>query len=280
MAQFEWKTDTASSIKIGDLTLETMCFGPPPDEAMTIVMLHEGLGCVELWRDFPQTLSENTGFGVFVYSRAGYGQSDPCDLPRPMDYMTQEALEVLPEVISQIGLRKGVLLGHSDGATIASIYAGSVEDFRIRGLVLMAPHFFTEEFGLAAIAEAKKSFSEGDFRDKLAKYHKNVDAAFLGWNDAWLNPDFRDWNVSEAIDYLRVPVLAIQGVDDTYGTSAQIDEIESRAYSPVDVVWLEECGHAPHLEQAKQTTKAVVDYVSRLDRIEKEQVATLRSKAS
>lgn len=280
MAQFEWQHALKSSIKIDGTTLETMCFGPPPDKAPTIVMLHEGLGCIDLWRDFPQTLNEQTGFGVFVYSRAGYGQSDPCDLPRPIDYMALEALDVLPEVLNQIGFEKGFLLGHSDGATIASIYAGSVEDFRIRGLVLIAPHFFTEEHGLAAIAEAKKSFEDGGLREKLAKYHKNVDTAFKGWNEAWLNPGFRDWNVGDAIDYFRVPVLAIQGLDDAYGTAAQIEEIENRIYSPVDVVWLEECGHAPHQEQKQKTTEAVVDFALRLDRIEKEHVETNRSKAS
>ena len=174
-------------------------------------MLHEGLGCVALWRDFPRRLAAATGFGVFAYSRAGYGQSDPVPLPRPLDYMTREARETLPELLDAIGLRRGVLLGHSDGASIAAIYAGSVEDFRVRGLVLMAPHFFTEKGGLASIAAAREAYATSDLRAKLAKYHRDVDNAFRGWNDAWLDPGFKAWNIADAIDYLRVPALGDSG---------------------------------------------------------------------
>ena len=265
---WEWRAGASSAVTIGGKRLETLCQGPAPDHTPTIVMLHEGLGCVALWRDFPQKLVAATGFGVFAYSRAGYGQSDPVKLPRPLDYMTREALETLPELLEAIGFRKGVLLGHSDGASIAAIYAGSVEDFRVRGLVLIAPHFFTEPSGLAAIAAAREAYEQGDLRARLAKYHQYVDSAFRGWNEAWLDPGFKAWNIADSIDYWRVPTLAIQGVGDQYGTLAQIREIETRAYSPVDVEILEGCKHSPHLEQPERTVAAIAEFCARLERIE------------
>jgi pimeloyl-ACP methyl ester carboxylesterase len=272
MADFEWRDGAASEITVNGKRLEAVSYGPPPGEAPTIVMLHEGLGCVALWRDFPKKLAEATGFGVFAWSRGGYGQSDPVDLPRPLDYMTREALDVLPGVLDAIGFEYGILLGHSDGASIAAIYAGSVEDFRVRGLVLMAPHFFTEEGGLKSIAEAKDAYDNGDLRGKLAKYHRDVDNAFRGWNDAWLDPGFKAWNIGESIDYLRVPVLAIQGADDQYGTLAQIREIENRIYSPVDVEILSDCRHSPHIEQPEKTLAAIAEFCARLARIEAAEV--------
>lgn len=272
MPEFEWREGIASTIAVNGKTLEAVCYGPSPDQAPTIVLLHEGLGCVALWRDFPKKLAEAIGFGVFAWSRGGYGQSDPVDLPRPLDYMTREAVDVLPGVLDAIGFKHGILLGHSDGASIAAIYAGSVEDHRVRGLVLMAPHFFTEEGGLKSIAEAKEAYETGDLRPKLAKYHKDVDNAFRGWNDAWLDPGFKSWNIGEAIDYLRIPVLAIQGVDDQYGTLAQIKEIENRIYSPVDVEILADCKHSPFLEQPEKTLAAICEFCARLERIETAEV--------
>ncbi len=269
MAAWAWRDGAAGVVTIDGARLETVSHGPAPDRAPTLVMLHEGLGCVALWRDFPRRLAAATGFGVFAYSRAGLGQSDPVPLPRPRDYITREARETLPELLDAIGFRRGVLLGHSDGASIAAIYAGSIEDFRVRGLVLMAPHFFTEEGGLASIAAAREAYETSDLRAKLAKYHRDVDNAFRGWNDAWLDPGFKAWNIADVIDYLRVPVLAIQGADDQYGTPAQIREIENRIYSPVDVEILAECKHSPHLEQPDKTLAAVADFCARLNRIER-----------
>ena len=259
----------------GGRSLEYACHGPAPDQAPTLVLLHEGLGCVALWRDFPAALAQATGFGVFVYSRAGYGQSDPCELPRPLDYMTREAVGVLPEVLDAIGFRHGVLVGHSDGATIAAIHAGSVIDHRVRGIVLMAPHVFTEDMGLARIAEAKTAYEEGDLRARLAKYHADPDCAFRGWNDAWLAPGFRAWNVADVIDYVRVPILAIQGRQDEYGTLSQIDEIEARSYAPVDTLVLDDCRHVPFADQPGAVTGAIAEYCARLTRIEAAQAEGL-----
>jgi pimeloyl-ACP methyl ester carboxylesterase len=265
---FDWRDGAPGFLTIEGKRLETLCHGPAPDAAHTIVMLHEGLGCVALWRDFPSQLAEATGLGVFAYSRAGYGQSDPTSLPRSLDYMTREARETLPAVLEAIGFERGILLGHSDGASIAAIYAGAVEDFRVRGLVLMAPHFFTEESGLAAIVRARDMYENGDLRARLAKYHRDVDNAFRGWNDAWLDPGFKSWNIAETIDYWRIPVLAIQGDDDPYGTLAQTREIENRIYSPIDVEILQGCKHSPHTEQPAKTLAAVADFCARLIRIE------------
>ncbi len=268
MAAWAWRDGAAGAVTIAGKRLETLSHGAAPDQAPTIVMLHEGLGCVGLWRDLPARLAAATGFGVFAYSRAGYGRSDPVPLPRPLDYMTREARETLPTLLDAVGFRRGILLGHSDGASIAAIYGGSVEDFRVRGLVLMAPHFFTEEGGLASIAAAREAYETGDLRAKLGKYHRHVDNAFRGWCDAWLDPGFKAWNIADAIDYLRIPVLAIQGADDQYGTLAQIRELENRIYSPVDVEILAGCKHSPHLERPSKTLSAVADFCARLDRIE------------
>lgn len=264
----KWQDQNSEMLTAGGKALEYACFGPSPDEAPTIVMLHEGLGCLALWRDFPKKLADATGFGVFVYSRAGYGQSDLVDLPRPLDYMTREAMDVLPDVLGQIGLQRGILLGHSDGASIAAIYAGSVEDHRIRGLVLMAPHFFTEPMALAEIAKAKVAYDAGDLKHRMAKYHRDPDNSFRGWNDSWLHPDFKKWNVADNIDYLRIPVLAIQGQQDEYGTYAQIQEIDDRIYSPVDVTLLNDCRHSPHIDQPVKTCTAIAEFASQLQRIE------------
>lgn len=252
----------------GGKSLEYACYGPTPGDAPTLVLLHEGLGCVALWRDFPQALAQATGLGVFVYSRAGYGASEQTSLPRPLDYMSIEATEVLGEVLDAIGFERGLLVGHSDGASIAAIYGGSVADYRVRALVLIAPHFFTEEVGLAEIAKAKVAFETGELRASLAKYHKDPENTFRGWNDAWLHSDFKDWNIADAIDHQRIPTLAIQGRQDQYGSLAQITEIEDRAYAPLETLILDECRHAPHLEQTDVVTGAIAEFCDRLFALE------------
>ena len=229
-------------------------------------MLHEGLGCVALWRDFPAKLAAATGWGVFAYSRAGYGGSDPVDLPRPLDYMSREARASLPAVIAAIGFRRGILLGHSDGASIAAIYAGEHSDERIQGLVLMAPHLFTEEPGLASIAEARRAYETGGLRAKLAKYHAHVDVAFRGWNDAWLDPGFKAWNIEDKVGRWRVPALLIQGADDQYGTLAQIRSIEARSPAPVERLILEACRHSPQIDQPEATLQAIAGFCAKLVR--------------
>lgn len=247
----------------GGKALEYRCFGPAPGDAPTLVLLHEGLGCAALWRDFPQRLAQATGCGVFVYSRQGYGASDAADLPRPLDYMTREALEVLPKVLDAFGFQKGALIGHSDGASIAAIHAGTVRDTRVTAAVLIAPHFFTEAMGLAAIKTAREAFETGDLAAKLGKYHRDVECAFRGWNDSWLHPDFAAWNVEDVLDTVPVPILAIQGSEDAYGTAAQVEVIAARSPSPVEVRMLEGAGHAPQLEQPEVVVGAIGQFLTK-----------------
>lgn len=259
------ETGGVGHLMVGGHRLEVWTTGPRPGNAPSLVLLHEGLGCVALWRDFPARLAMETGLGVCVYSRAGYGASDPCELPRPLDYMTHEARTALPELLDRIGFRDGVLVGHSDGASIAAIHAGEVRDRRVRGLVLMAPHFFTEEMGLSAIAEARQAFEETDLRERLARYHRDVDAAFRGWNDAWLDPGFRDWDIRASLKRIEIPILCLQGTEDQYGTEAQVQVVAERAAGPVTIRMVPDCRHAPHLEATELALDEIVRFVARLE---------------
>jgi pimeloyl-ACP methyl ester carboxylesterase len=251
-------------INVGAQQLEFRMIGPRPDSTPTIVMLHEGLGCVGLWGDFPDKLQQATGCGVSVYSRAGYGQSSSVALPRPLTYMHEEARETLPRLLDAIGFKRGLLLGHSDGASIAAIYAGSHQDHRVGGLVLIAPHFFTEDSGIAAIQEAKKAYETGDLRTRLSRWHADVDNAFRGWNGAWLDPGFRQWDISEFLAYIRVPVLIVQGEDDQYGTVAQIEAAERECYCPVEVALLKGAKHSPQREAPEASLKAITEFIRRV----------------
>jgi pimeloyl-ACP methyl ester carboxylesterase len=236
-------------------------------------MLHEGLGSVSMWDSFPDRLAAATGVGVFAYSRAGYGKSSPVHLPRPLSYMEDEARQTLPRVLSAIGFSRGLLIGHSDGASIATIYAGGVQDHRIRGLVLMAPHFFVEDVGIASIAAAKRAYAGTDLRKRLAKYHADVDNAFRGWNDAWLDPGFRAWDISEALAYIRVPILVVQGEKDQYGTTRQIEVAQEECYCPVEVALLPDARHSPYRVAPEETLAAVVAFTDRILRFHGEAVA-------
>ena len=252
-------------LDVGGARLEYRMIGPRPNAAPTIVMLHEGLGSAALWGDFPERLAERTKAGVFAYSRAGYGRSSPVPLPRPLDYMQREATETLPRLLDAIGFRRGILLGHSDGASIAAAYAGSVQDHRVRGLALMAPHFFVEEFSLREIDRARERYEKGDLRQRLARHHADIDVAFRGWNDAWLDPDFpKVFDIVEPLAYIRVPVLIVQGEDDPYGTVRQVEVAEEECYCPVDAVLLPGCGHAPHRDRPAETLETVGGFIERI----------------
>lgn len=254
----------SATLSIGNAQLEYRMIGPAPDKAPTIVMLHEGLGSAGLWGDFPDRLQAATGTGVFVYSRAGYGASTPAPLPRRPDYMHVEALDVLPKLLDAIGFRRGLLLGHSDGASIATIYAGGIQDHRVRGLMLIAPHFIVEDISIRSIAAIKDTYATTDLRTKLARWHTDVDNAFRGWNDAWLDPQFRDWDISESLAYVRVPVEIIQGADDQYSTLRQIEIAQAECYCPVDVTIVPGAGHSPQREAPEITLKAAADFANRL----------------
>jgi len=258
-------SSTDDEIRVAGRRVETRWHGPAPDRAPTLVLLHEGLGCIALWRDFPAALALRTGYGVLAYSRPGYGSSDPAARPRALRYMDDEAFDVLPAVLDQAGIRKALLVGHSDGASIATIYAGGRQDFRIRGLALMAPHFFVEDLSLRSIAEANAAYERGDLRERLKRYHgENVDTAFYTWNGAWLDAGSRNWCLDDRLAHVRVPMLIVQGADDQYGTTAQVAFAEEETYCPVETLVLESCRHSPHLDQPEATLAAIADFAYRV----------------
>ncbi|WP_428487987.1 alpha/beta fold hydrolase [Rhodopila sp.] len=318
--------------------LETGWWGPGPDDAPTLVLLHEGLGCVELWRDVPERLAAATGWGVFAYSRFGYGQSEPTALPRPMTYMQQEALTVLPKVLGAAGIRRAVLIGHSDGGSIATVYAGAFphgsaaataapispalaspasvssssdrarqeglvrpfmtvsggvpqilngrHDPRSRaqapshdpvaaageretvllGLATIAAHFFVEDVNITSIQHIKQAYETSDLRARLGRYHRDVDMAFRGWNDAWLDPRFRAFDITAFLPEIRVPILALQGADDPYGSNEQLRVMQTQVHVPIDVELISGARHAPHLEAPEATLSAITRFIAALAR--------------
>ena len=266
-------------LDIAGQRLEYRWVGPGPGEAPTLVLLHEGLGSIGQWGDFPEALATATGAGVFVYSRTGYGQSSPVSLPRPLTYMHDEARDSLPAVLDAIGFRRGLLIGHSDGASIATIYAGTHQDHRIDGLVLIAPHFVVEDVSIASIRAAKTAYETTDLREKLARWHKDPDNAFRGWNDVWLDPGFRDWDISEPLAFIRVPILIVQGEHDQYGTARQIEIAREECYCPVEVALLD-ARHTPQREALQETLKAVSEFCIRLLRDDRTPIAAKQATES
>jgi pimeloyl-ACP methyl ester carboxylesterase len=251
-------------LDIGGMRLEYRMTGPPPEARPTIVLLHEGLGSADIWGRFAEKLAAATDTGVFAYSRAGYGRSSPAKLPRSMNFMHEEACDVLPGVLAAVSFRRGLLLGHSDGASIAAIYAGSVQDHRVRGLVLMAPHFFTEEMGIAAIERAKQEFESGGLREKIARLHADPDHAFHNWCDPWLDPRFRRLDLADALAHIRVPILIVQGEKDQYGTPRQIEAAQAECYCPIEVALLADARHAPYREAPEETLAVIAEFTNRL----------------
>jgi pimeloyl-ACP methyl ester carboxylesterase len=242
--------------------LEITWYGPRPSEMPTLVFLHEGLGCVDMWQDFPAKLADITGCASLVYSRSGYGRSEPCNLPRPVHYMHNEGLEVLPELIKATGIRECILIGHSDGGSIALIYAGGTHATPLRGLITEAAHVFCENINIQSIRKAKEVYQTGNLREKLIKYHgSNTDCAFWGWNSAWLHPDFLYWNIEEYLPGIHVPNLVIQGENDNYGTIAQLEAIDKKTSGHSDILILAECSHAPHKDQEEVVLEAMKQFV-------------------
>ena len=266
-AKFMQALKPTGFLTIDAADLEYRMTGPAPAEAPTIVMLHEGLGSAALWGDFPEKIQAATGAGVFAYSRSGYGASTSATLPRPLDYMHIEALDVLPKLLDQIGFRRGLLLGHSDGASIAAIYAGSHQDHRVQGVAMIAPHFIVEDVSVTSIAEIKTAYETTSLKAKLARWHADVDNAFYGWNGAWLDPKFRNWDISDYLAYIRVPVAILQGVDDAYGTMRQVEIAQEECYCPVDVTVIPGAGHQPHREAPGATLDAISEFANAVLRV-------------
>ncbi len=231
----------------------------------TLVLLHEGLGCVAMWRDFPDRLSQATGAPVFLFSRAGYGGSSPVPPPRPATYMHREALDALPRVLRAAKIERAVLVGHSDGGSIALIYAGGVRWNKAVGIVTLAAHVFNEKVSVDSIAAAGEAYRTTDLRERLLRYHgENVDDAFWGWNRVWLSPEFWGWNIEEYLPRISVPVLAIQGWDDEYGTERQIDAIVGKVGARAEKLMLDRCRHSPHKDQPEATLDAVTRFYQSL----------------
>jgi pimeloyl-ACP methyl ester carboxylesterase len=248
-------------LTLADGEIEARWAGAPAETA--VVLLHEGLGSVAQWRGFPDELAARTGRPVFAYSRFGYGGSSPCALPRPLDYLEREAVDVLPRVLDAAGIAGGWLVGHSDGATIALLYAALRAPPGLRALVLEAPHVFVEHACSGELRRAREAYERGDLRARLARYHgDNVDAAFYGWNDTWLDPAYASWNIEALLPSVRAPSLTIQGEGDRYGTRAHGDAIVRQAGGPA-TLFLMPCGHTPHRELPEETLGAIVSFLGR-----------------
>ncbi len=232
------------------------------DNAPTLIFLHEGLGCVRMWRNFPKKLAHLTGCPALVYSRQGYGRSDPCALPRPHRYMHDEALETLPQLLVAAGIEDYILIGHSDGGSIALIYAGEKERPGLLGIITMAPHVFCEDICTASLIPSKDAFLNGKLRSSLEKYHyENTDCAFWGWHDAWQEFGPSKWNIEEYLPNIKVPQLVLQGENDRYGTAEQVQSIARQVGGPLALHMLATCGHSPHIDQELQCLKLMKNFI-------------------
>lgn len=247
---------TPEFVTVGDDRLEILRIAPERTGAM-LVFLHEGLGSIAAWRDFPRAVADQLGAPALVYSRKGYGRSTHVTGPRVLDYLQREAWDVLPALLTALEVEKPFLVGHSDGGSIALLYAMRFEP---RAIAVMAPHVFVEDVTLDGVRVTREAWDAGGLRERLARVHDDPDGAFLGWNDAWLDPGFRHWNIEAELGAIRCPVLAIQGIDDQYGTMEQLDRIARGVRTPCTLLKLEQCGHSPQRDQPQ----AVIDAIAKL----------------
>jgi pimeloyl-ACP methyl ester carboxylesterase len=251
-----------SILAINGFDIEYRLIESPTQSDLTLVVLHEGLGSTAMWRDFPERLGQAVGAKVLVYSRMGYGLSTPLSADRDVDYMHEEARRSLPAVLDRLNIRNPVLFGHSDGASIALIHAAEPES-TARAVIALAPHVKVEDVSVASIERIKAAFETTDLRERLARYHANVESAFWGWNRIWLNPAFRSWNIEYLLPAIRCPVLAIQGWQDEYGTMEQIESV-ARLVRRSQTLALADCRHSPHRDQAKAVIQATSKFVEQL----------------
>ena len=243
------------------LSLEVQWVGDDDSTLPVMVFLHEGLGSVAMWKDFPQQFCERHGLRGLVYSRYGYGNSTPrpADERWEPDFMHRQAYEVLPALLAALGIERPWLFGHSDGGSIALLHAARFAE-NLRGVIVLAPHIFVEDISVASIRLARDAYLSDGLRERLARYHADVDSAFWGWNDIWLDPAFRDWNIEAELAGIRCPVLAVQGADDEYGTLEQIDGIARKAPQTRTLV-LQQCGHSPHRDQPEALSREAGNYI-------------------
>ena len=248
---------------------------PGAGNRATVVMLHEGLGSVAMWRDFPARVAATSAHTVLVYSRLGYGGSEalpdsgdalgPRRNLRAADFMEHEAFEVLPALLSALGIERPALFGHSDGGSIALLYASR---HAATGVIVMAPHVMIEEISIASITEARTSWESGDLKTRLAKYHDDPEGAFRGWNDVWLAAQFRDWRIEPELPLIKAPILAIQGEDDQYGTLYQIEEI-ARRNPRTRQFKIPQCGHSPQRDHPDIVLGAVQSFLATLPELKR-----------
>lgn len=231
-----------------------------------LVFLHEGLGSIGQWRDFPEEICVATGCPALVYDRWGYGGSDPLTEPRRLDYLHDEALLTLPEVLEQCAIDKPIFIGHSDGGSIAIIYAGTYPQ-KAAGVITEAAHVFVEDITVVGIKRAVEVYESTDFKKRLGKFHAdNTELMFHGWADIWLSQEFRDWNIEEYLPHITCPLLAIQGRDDEYGTPAQIEAIVGKVAGPVRGSIVENCGHIPHLQAREKVSAEMANFISAISK--------------
>ncbi|HJV37920.1 MAG TPA: alpha/beta hydrolase [Geothrix sp.] len=260
----EPRTEPLTHLTVAGLRLEIRDFPATAEGRPTLVLLHEGLGCVALWQDFPRKLAEATGCRVVAGSRAGYGGSDPYPEPRTPRYLHREAEEALPAFLAALGIEHPVLIGHSDGGSIALLFASAFPEAPL-GVAVLAPHEFVEEETLVGLRAARKAWTATHWPRKLARHHADAARVFHEWNDTWLSPAFRDWNIEACLRDIRCPVLAIQGEDDAYATLRQIDVIAEQVPG-TRLLKLPRCGHAPHQDQEAQVLAALADFIGGLPR--------------
>ena len=251
-------------ILVNGLRLECRDFPATVDGRPSLLLLHEGLGCVTMWRDFPAKLAAATGCRVVVWSRPGYGGSQPYPEAREIGYMHREAEESLPALLAALNIERPVLIGHSDGGSIALIFAGAFPEVAL-GIAVLAPHEFVEEITLLGIRSARSVWESTDWPKKLGRYHLDAPRVFREWNDTWLSPPFRDWNIEQYLPKIRCPVLAIQGEDDEYATMRQIDCIAEIA-ADVELLKLADCRHSPHRDQPAAVQEAILAWLDRIQR--------------
>lgn len=248
-------------LTVKGLKLEYRDYPATAEGRPTLLLLHEGLGSVSMWRHFPEKLAAATGCRLIVWSRAGYGGSEPYPEARTLRYMHREAEEMLPALLAALAIERPILIGHSDGGSIALIFAGAFPGVPL-GIAVMAPHEFVEAETLAGIRAARQVWDDTDWPHKLARYHRDAPRVFSDWNDCWLSPPFRNWNIEEYLPKIRCPVLAIQGEDDEYATMRQIDVIAEQVPG-TELLKLPKCGHSPQRDQEALVIDALAAFVSR-----------------
>lgn len=238
----------------------------PKSHKPTLVFLHEGLGCLEMWKDFPETLCQATGLNGFIYERIGFGKSAPLGMvPRPLDYLDREGRDILPEVLKQAGIETPLLVGHSDGGSIALIYAAHYPD-KTFAAITEAAHVFVEDVTIAGIQQAGEIYFKDDaLKNKLARYHgDNTDKAFRGWHDTWLTPEFAHWNMEALLPSITCPLLVIQGIDDEYGTQHQVQSIVENSSGPATPLMVADCAHIPHVQARATVLENMTGFIRKL----------------